>query len=193
MLLLHIALQQAVEWKMIRESPMKELPKAPKNKRKAFWSEDTVREALNLMNSDPLLHLAVHLIFSCPLRNGEACGILIDSINLDSDEGKILIDRTLQRIKRDTLEKVDQSSIIKIFPGRQTNKTVLVFKNPKTEAGVRTVYITSFLRSEILRRLEEINHHKLFFDDEYHDHGLLICQPNGDPIEPDLLMRLFGN
>ena len=44
---------------------------------------------------------------------------------------------------------------------------------------------------EIKKRLAQIQMHKDFFGEEYKDHGLLICQPDGRPIDPNQLEKSF--
>ena len=39
--------------------------------------------------------------------------------------------------------------------------------------------------------MDEIKANKAFFGEEYQDNGLLICQPNGAPIDPNNLCKMF--
>ena len=45
--------------------------------------------------------------------------------------------------------------------------------------------------AELRQRLEQIEADKHYYGENYHDYGLLFCQPNGDPIEPSKLLRWF--
>lgn len=44
---------------------------------------------------------------------------------------------------------------------------------------------------EIQKRIKHIQQSKELLGKEYHDHGLLLCLPNGDPIEPKLVLTWF--
>ena len=71
------ALKSAVEWKLLKESPLpSEAPKVIKRKRE-IWSDSTMKEAF-FQIKHPLLHLAIHLAFVCSLRNEETVGITLD-------------------------------------------------------------------------------------------------------------------
>ena len=60
----------------------------------------------------------------------------------------------------------------------------MILKGPKTEGSHRKQYLTGPLLSEIRERLDEITRCKEFFSEEYQDYGLLLCQPDGRPIDP---------
>lgn len=59
-------------------------------------------DALVKLESNPLLHLAIHCAFVGSLRNGEAMAITLDCIDLV--RGRIYIGKTLQRVKKSALE-----------------------------------------------------------------------------------------
>jgi hypothetical protein len=56
--------------------------------------------------------------------------------------------------------------------------------------GVRQ-YLTIPLLQEIKDRLKQIESNKDFFGKEYQDYGLLICQPDGYPLDPKSLCPIF--
>ena len=70
-------------------------------------------------------------------------------------------------------------------------RSTLVLKAPKTDDSFRKQYLTAPLLEEILGRIAEIQKNKEFLGPEYHDYGLLICQPDGKPIEPNSLCAAF--
>lgn len=67
----------------------------------------------------------------------------------------------------------------------------LILKGPKTEDSWRKQYLTRPLLQEILARIKEIDKHKAFFRSEYQDYGLLLCQPDGRPLDPKSLENAF--
>ena len=55
----------------------------------------------------------------------------------------------------------------------------------------RKQYLTSPLVQEIKERIAEINRAKESLGPEYQDNELLICQPDGRPIDPNNLCKSF--
>ncbi|MPM96591.1 hypothetical protein SDC9_143755 [bioreactor metagenome] len=51
--------------------------------------------------------------------------------------------------------------------------------------------MTTPLLQEIRERLEQIKRDKEFFEAEYQNNGLLICRPDGRPIDPKSLNKAF--
>ena len=66
-----------------------------------------------------------------------------------------------------------------------------MLKAPKTEDSYRKQYLTAPLVDEIRQRLDEIRYNKDLLGDEYQDYGLLICRPDGRPIDPNHLCKAF--
>lgn len=61
----------------------------------------------------------------------------------------------------------------------------------KAEGSRRKQYLTTPLLQEIKQRLDAINANKEFLGPEYHDYGLLFCQPDGTPLDPKSLDKSF--
>jgi len=160
------------------------------SKRK-YWSDDDVKNILGKMDND-LLHLAVHLAFVASLRCGETVGLSINSIS--SEEKCIEISQTLQRVSDVALQTVPTDGIIRSFPKENPQaKSRLILKLPKTNSSLRRIYLTAPLLEEIEKRLAQIERDKSFYKTTYHDYNLLLCKPNGDPIETRLLEKWFKN
>ncbi len=189
-IILKMAFSKAVEWKLIQESPV--ICKAPKRNRKsekAVWDSGTVKEALDGIN-DPVLHLAVHLAFICSARNGEIMSLTWDCV--DFDKKTILINKTLQRIYKDVMEKLPKDKLRFVFPPKmENNKTALVMKSPKTESSVRYVFFSEQLKVELLERKRQIERDKEYWGSEYQDFNLVLSLPDGYPVEPKLCEKWF--
>ena len=85
-----------------------------------------------------------------------------------------------------------KDELLKVFPKKVANsKSPLILKKPKTDGSHRKQYITTPLLHEIAERIQQIQRCKDFFQEEYQDHGLLICQPDGTPLDPCYLVRGF--
>ena len=184
--------KMAVKYKLIQKSPVQcDIPKK-RSKESVFWTDDLIKTALDNLQDDALLHLIVHTIFYGSLRSGEAHGITLDCINLEKEQ--ILIEKTLQRVKKSSLRKVPPESIIKVFPNigwKSDSSSCLILKSPKTKQSKRVMYLSLPLAQEIQSRIEDIRHAKELLGEKYHDHNLLLCLPNGDPIEPKLVLTWF--
>lgn len=66
-------------------------------------------------------------------------------------------------------------------------------KKLKTKSSERIIFMTPPLKEEIQTRLKQIEEDKERLGERYFDYGLLICQPNGRPIEPALSYKKFKN
>lgn len=179
----------AKQWRYVREIPYAK-PPAEKTKKRKAWEPRQVFTAHVSMTDDKLLHLAVHLAFVCSLRAGETVGI--DARKVDFHDRSFWIAQEVQRVSDTALAVIPKNEIIRIFPKTiPSAKSSLILKGPKTEGSVRKQYLTTPLLLEIKERLDQIRSNKEFFGKEYHDYGLLICQPDGKPIDPKSLNKSF--
>ncbi len=178
----------AKKWRYITEIPDTSAP-AEKNQKRKAWTPEQVYQAMQSID-DKSLHLAVHLAFVLSLRAGEAAGIETNTI--DFHDRSLWIKHQVQRVSDEALKVIPSNEIIIVFPKeKKDSKTSLILKGPKTEGSYRKYYLTTPLLKEIKERLEQIRQNKEFFGDEYHDYGLLICQPDGRPWDPKSFDKKF--
>ena len=146
--LLHNSFLLAVEWGILIKSPVPvEAPKKTTQER-SIWEVEEMRAALDSME-DPILHLAVHLTLVGALREGEVAGLTPEDIDFDAANGMgtFTVNRSMQRVQKDTLAQVDKGCILRIFPDKlEGSKTSLILKDTKTEASCRTIFMTAALR-----------------------------------------------
>ena len=154
--LLHNSFLLAVEWGILIKSPVPvEAPKKTTQER-SIWEVEEMRAALDSME-DPILHLAVHLTLVGALREGEVAGLTPEDIDFDAANGMgtFTVNRSMQRVQKDTLAQVDKGCILRIFPDKlEGSKTSLILKDTKTEASCRTIFMTAALREELKQCLE---------------------------------------
>ena len=182
-------LATAKNWGYIREIPHCSAPAEKQKKRKA-WDSQTIYQTLCGIE-DKTLHLAVHIAFVCSLRAGETSAIDLNSINLQ--DRSFWIKQEIQRVSDKALKVLPQNEIIRVFPKQvNTSKSHMILKAPKTEGSYRKLYLTTPLIQEIKERIEEIEKCKTYYGADYQDYGLLICQPDGRPIEPHSFSRSFN-
>lgn len=179
----------ALSWGYIKEIPKTTAP-AEKTKKRRAWSPDQVAKILDHIKDDKLLHLAIHIGFVCSLREGEVASIDLKTIDLK--ESSLWIIRQVQRVSDAALKEIPKDELLKVFPKKVANsKSSLILKKPKTNGSHRKQYIATPLVHEIAERIQQIQRCKDFFQEEYQDHGLLICQPEGTPLDPCYLVRGF--
>ena len=154
--LLHNSFLLAVEWGILIKSPVPvEAPKKTTQER-SIWEVEEMRAALDSME-DPILHLAVHLTLVGALREGEVAGLTPEDIDFDAANsmGTFTVNRSMQRVQKDTLAQVDKGCILRIFPDKlEGSKTSLILKDTKPDtsspqavpaAGEPTISMTALL------------------------------------------------
>lgn len=61
-----------------------------------------------------LLHLGIHIALVCSLRPGELVGLMWDCVDIENLT--LTINKTVERLSDEALEKLPGDEIIKIFP-----------------------------------------------------------------------------
>lgn len=181
--------ETAKKWHYIAEVPHT-TPPVEKNVKRKAWDAAQVYEVMEKCQEERLLHLVIHLAFVCSLRAGEIAGI--DLHTVDDRDRSLWITHQVQRVSDSALAVLPRNEVIRVFPKQiASSQSSLILKSPKTEDSHRKQYLTQPLMKEIQERLVDIQEHKAFFHEEYQDYGLLICQPDGRPINPKNLETAF--
>ena len=191
--LLKTAFSYAVEWDLIRKSPLpREAPKSNTEER-TIWDEQTMLAALQTVQN-PALHLAVHLSLILSLREGEILGLQPGDLDFDAADGRgtITVNKTMQRANKDALAKIDPAQIYHIFPDRREgSKSSLILKRAKTQKSNRVLYMTKPLKEELLAWLEKMKQDEQAAPEKYSNCGQLFRLPDGLPIAPDVLTKWY--
>lgn len=138
----------------------------------------------------PMLHLAVHLAFICSLRIGETVALTWDDV--DFDQNLIRVQRTLQRVSKESLDLLPKDDLMLQFPVKVPgSNSVLVLKTPKTTKSSRIVYLTPALRRELMLRKAMVAKQKAYAGDVYEDFNLVFSLEDGYPVEPKLCEKWF--
>lgn len=196
--LLRNAFNQAVKWELLEHNPVLNctIPKKEEKPRKV-WDIETLSKALEVCD-DPILSLAINLAFSCSLRMGELLGLTWDCVDVSeesikNDRAYIYIDKELQRVSKNTIELLGERDIIYRFPAiYPKNTTVLVLKPPKTKTSVRKIYLPATVARMLVDRKNELEEFKEFFGEEFTDYTLVMCHPNGRPMEGNVISNSFN-
>lgn len=193
--LLRSAFNQAVKWELMTKNPCVNatLPQE-EHKARDIWDAPTLFKALELCDDD-ILRLAINLAFSCSLRVGEMLGLTWDCVEISAASiangtAFIFVNKELQRVNRDALEKLNEKGIILKFPAffARTN-TALVLKEPKTKTSTRKVFLPKTVAEMLKERYQEIQEYKELFGDEFQDFNLVFCNANGRPMESQIITR----
>ena len=178
----------ARQWGFVKEIPVSAVPTEKYKKRKAWSSKEIFNHLMRMKDRD--LHLVVHLAFVCSLRAGEVAGI--DLASIDLEDQSLWIRQEVQRISDRALKALSKNEIIQLFPKQlKAAKSALILKRPKTKESYRKVYLTKPLCDEIREQLAWIQKNKDYFGTDYNKYGLLVCRPDGFPIEPSQLNKMF--
>ena len=193
--LLRSAFNQAVKWELMQKNPCinATLPQE-EHKARDIWDAPTLFKALELCD-DEILKLAINLAFSCSLRIGEMLGLTWDCVEISdasiaNGTAFIFVNKELQRVNRDALEKLNEKGIVFKFPAffARTN-TALVLKEPKTKTSTRKVFLPKTVAEMLKNRYQEIQEYKELFGDEFQDFNLVFCSANGRPMESQIITR----
>lgn len=142
--LLHSAFEQAVLWEYADRNPFHKatLPKSfpcPM----AMLSNEEIKKLLQYSGFS-LLGIAVHLAFAGSLRKGEILALTWSDV--DFKNSTIFINKTLKRVRKDTIQALDRDDIFYQFPAVfDAGRTVIVLKRPKTQSSIRTVYLPPYV------------------------------------------------
>lgn len=193
--LLRSAFNQAVKWELMARNPVLNatLPKENHEKRE-IWTVETIAKALELCDDD-ILSLAINLSFSCSLRMGEMLGLTWDCIDISEksiteNNASIFVNKELQRVNVDVLEKLDNKDVLFIFPHTLSRKhTRLVLKTPKTKTSVRKIFLPNTVAQMLIQRKAQVDELKELFGDEYTDYNLVFAHSSGRPMEGQVINR----
>jgi integrase len=174
--ILHSALKQAMKNQLVLRN-VSEATTRPTGKPRRMHplTLPQVNQLLTAVKDDRAFP-AIFLALGTGVRRGELLGLRW--VDMDLDAGVLHVRQALIRVGNHDATAGDRK-------GR------LIFQEPKTEESRRTTPvpadITEALKHHKARQAQE----KLLFGEAYDDHGLVFCQPNGQPIDPRTFTRYF--
>ena len=197
--LLRSAFNQAVKWEIIGRNPCLNatLPKE-KHEERDIWDAETLFKAIGLCD-DEILKLALNTSFAASLRIGEMLGLTWDCIDISDEaiekgQAYVFINKELQRVNRDALEKLDAKDVLFKFPACVARtSTALVLKTPKTETSIRKVFLPKTVAVMLQERKREVEELKELFGEEFYDYNLVFCSASGRPIEGQVITRALND
>ena len=85
-----------------------------------------------------------------------------------------------------------RSAYEKVFPDKlERSTTSLILKSTKTASSCRTIFMTSALKEELKKWLNQLAADEMKDPTRYHDNGMLFRLPNGLAVEPALIRKKF--
>ena len=96
------------------------------------------------------------------------------------------------RVKKHPATKNWRSAYEKVFPDKlERSTTFLILKSTKTASSCRTIFMTSALKEELKKWLNQLAADEMKDPTRYHDNGMLFRLPNGLAVEPALIRKKF--
>ncbi len=166
--IIHRALEMAVKWQVLTQNAAKAV-EAPRVQR----PEITVltEEQINILLDkarDTTYYCTLVVAIYTGMRRGEIYGLRWKDV--DFKNLKVSVRQTAQYSK----------------------KQGIIFKDPKTATGRRSIAITPFVAKELKRHQVRQSEIKLYYGTHYENHDLVISQPNGRPAHPDSITSWLG-
>ena len=175
--LLHLALDQAVKNKLLKENPIEgvRLPKNIQREMRVLSREEQDRLIRAARQAPEPAAFGVIFDLFTGLRLGELCGLRWQ--NVDMKQGTFLVCET-----RNRLPNHDDSVA--------ASTTVKTVASTKTDHSRRTVYLLDELFQD-LKYYKEIQDSIAAEYPGYNQEGYVFCQENGQPYEPRTYQDLF--
>ena len=197
--LLRSCFHQAVKWELMEKNPAiyATVPKAEQKKRE-IWDAPTLFHAIEVCE-DGRLKLAMNLAFACSLRIGELLGLTWDCVDISPESieaGKayVYVNKELQRVSKSVMKTLEKKDVLRVFPElRESNKTVLVLKKPKTETSIRKIFLPKTVAEMLIDWKREQDFTKEALGSEYSDFDLVMANDLGMPTEQSRITCLFSD
>ena len=196
--ILRSAFHQAVKWELMEKNPAMyaTVPKSEAKKRE-IWDAPTLFHALEVCE-DERLKLAINLAFACSLRIGELLGLTWDCVDISPESiatGKayVYVNKELQRVDKSVMKALGKKDVLRVFPElRESNKTVLVLKKPKTATSTRKIFLPKTVAEMLVEWKREQDFTKEALGNEYADFDLVMANGLGMPTEQSRITALFA-
>lgn len=161
------ALQQAVKWQLLVRNPADavEPPRAQRDEMAALDEAETA--CLLGAAKGTHLYLPILLAVTTGLRRGELLAIRWDDLDL-------------------------KSSSLCVRQALQQTKEGISFKQPKTAKGRRQIALPSLAVEALIRHKGEQAEQRLILGPRYQYQGLVICEEDGQPLNPRNFSKAFA-
>lgn len=177
---MHAALKQAVkEGLVLRNVSEAASPPQQKKREMRVLSREEQQRFLAVLGQDRL-GPAFLLDLATGLRRGEILGLRWQDVDLE--EGTLTVQQALAVVRADALPEGAAAA---------GKKGVLVFQEPKSKSGRRTIPIPEAVLPALRLHWAGQAREKLALGQAYQDHGLVFATATGRPIHPRNFTRSF--
>ena len=141
----------------------------------------------------------MNLAFACSLRIGELLGLTWDCVDISPESIKagkayVYVNKELQRVSKSVMKTLEKKDVLRVFPElRESNKTVLVLKKPKTETSTRKIFLPRTVAEMLIDWKREQDFTKEALGSEYSDFDLVMANDLGMPTEQSRITCLFSD
>ena len=160
-----------------------------------FLSGTTIHEVHRLLGTAFQYAVEWGILVKSPVPGeGEIVGLTPEDLDFDAADGigTFRINKSMQRVRKEALNQVDDGCIIKVFPDKlERSTTSLILKSTKTASSCRIIFMTSALKEELKKWLNQLAADGRKDPTRYHDSGVLFRLPNGLAVEPVLIRKKF--
>jgi len=141
-----------------------------------IWEPHQTARFLERVTGDRLAAL-YELASYAGLRRAELCGLRWS--DLDDDGAGLMVRQAIVEAAGKDIAPHDR-----ICPSCARQHTSLLVKRPKSRAGHRWVPRVGAARQARAVRRQTVDVERAGCGSRYRDHGLVVCQVNGDPLRP---------
>ena len=103
------------------------------------------------------------------------------------------MNKELQRVDKSVMKALGKKDVLRVFPElRESNKTVLVLKKPKTATSTRKIFLPKTVAEMLVEWKREQDFTKEALGNEYADFDLVMANGLGMPTEQSRITALFA-
>lgn len=104
--------------------------------------------------------------------------------SIRAEKAYVYVNKELQRVSKSVMKTLEKKDVLRVFPElRESNKTVLVLKKPKTETSTRKIFLPRTVAEMLIDWKREQDFTKEALGSEYSDFDLVMANDLGMPTE----------
>lgn len=116
------------------------------------------------------------------------------SESIKAGKAYVYVNKELQRVSKSVMKTLEKKDVLRVFPElRESNKTVLVLKKPKTETSTRKIFLPRTVAEMLIDWKREQDFTKEALGCEYSDFDFVMANDLGMPTEQSRITALFSD
>ena len=114
--------------------------------------------------------------------------------SIKAGKAYVYVNKELQRVNKRVMKTLEKKDVLRVFPElRETNKTVLILKKPKTETSTRKIFLPRTVAEMLIDWKREQDFVKEALGSEYSDFDLVMANDTGMPTEQSRITALSSD